>query len=321
VGVEPGALRRRESLAVDSEAIVLVPFGEQVLLPDDGECGPFVLAEFCVFCEEAGLFERLRDLPPKGAFALLRLQLLPGCGLILARSGGDGAQFVLPWHVARADLIEDSGVDGRQQPQLADLADRNGERGRDGLFGPVFGGEAFYGAPEVNHGHWGAYDVFAHRPHLVVIVGVFDQDVDFGEADLYGDADPPRAVGDGELAIALGDRRRLQDADGVYAGGKRRVRHFAGLDFARVVGVRLEDSGIDATQFHLDSPDFKLFETFLEDETQKSAGDPDGAKAARSAGIRTPSEAAERTRPLRRLGVPCFRCLSFSVASFEARFL
>jgi hypothetical protein len=70
------------------------------------------------------------------------------------------------------------------------------------------------------------------------------------------------------------------------------------------VGVRLEDSGIDATQFHLDSPDFKLFETFLEDETQKSAGDPDGAKAARSAGIRTPSEAAERTRPLRRLGVP-----------------
>ena len=31
----------------------------------------------------------------------------------------------------------------------------------------------------------------------------------------------------------------------------------------------------------------KIFEDFLEDETQESAGDPAGAKAARSAGIRT----------------------------------
>ena len=62
---------------------------------------------------------------------------------------------------------------------------------------------------------------------------------------------------------------------------------FAGLDFARVAGVRFEDAGIDASQFHLNSPGLQVFEDFLEDETQESAGDPAGAKAARSAGIRT----------------------------------
>jgi hypothetical protein len=52
------------------------------------------------------------------------------------------------------------------------------------------------------------------------------------------------------------------------------------------VGVRLEDSGIDASQFHLNSPDFVLPRDLLEDETRESADDPAGAKAARSAGIR-----------------------------------
>ena len=92
-------------------------------------------------------------------------------------------------HVARADLIEDGGADGRQQPQLADLADRNCERGSDGLFGPVLGGEALDGAPEVDRGHGGAYNVFAHRPHLVVVIGFFDQDVDVGEPEFDGGAD------------------------------------------------------------------------------------------------------------------------------------
>ena len=159
------------------------------------------------------------------ALALLRFELLPDGSLILARGGGDGAKLLLSWHVARADLIEDGGVDGREQPQLADLADGNGERGGDGLFGPVLGGEALDGAPEVDRGHGRADDVFAHRPHLVVVVGVFDQDVDLGEADLYGDADPPGAVGDGELAVLLGDGRRLEDADGLDAGGERGVGH------------------------------------------------------------------------------------------------
>ena len=106
-------------------------------------------------------------------------------------------------------------MDGREQTQLADLADGNGERGGDGLFGPVLGGEALDGAPEVDGGHGGADDVFADRAHMVVVVGVFDEDVDLGEADLDGDADAPRAIGDGQFAVLLGDGRRLEDADGL----------------------------------------------------------------------------------------------------------
>src|ERR1700722_14895987 len=141
VRVEPGALRGRESLAVDSEPIILVPFGEQVLLPDDGECGALVLAELGVLGEEAGPFERLGNLPPERAFAPLRLELLPDGRLILARRGGEGAKLLLSWHVARADLIEDGGMDSRKKTELTNLADGDGEGGRDGVFRPVFGGE------------------------------------------------------------------------------------------------------------------------------------------------------------------------------------
>ena len=83
----------------------------------------------------------------------------------------------------------------------------------DGLFGPVLRGEALDGAPEVDRGHRGADDVFAHRAHLVVVVGVFDQDVDLGEAEFDGEAHTPGAVDDGESAVFFGDGRRLEDAD------------------------------------------------------------------------------------------------------------
>ena len=95
VGVEPCTLSGHEGLAVDGEAIVLVPFGEQVLLPDDAECRALVLAKLGVPGEEAGLVERLGDPPPDDALALLRFELLPDCGLILARGGGDGAKLRL----------------------------------------------------------------------------------------------------------------------------------------------------------------------------------------------------------------------------------
>jgi hypothetical protein len=52
------------------------------------------------------------------------------------------------------------------------------------------------------------------------------------------------------------------------------------------VGVRLEDSGIDASQFHLNSPGLRSSRTSSKmkpGERGRSAG----AKAARSAGIRT----------------------------------
>jgi hypothetical protein len=51
-----------------------------------------------------------------------------------------------------------------------------------------------------------------------VIVGVFDQDVDFGEAELDGETHTARAVDDGEIAVFFGDGRRLDDADDVDCG-------------------------------------------------------------------------------------------------------
>jgi hypothetical protein len=178
VRVEPGALGGGERLPVDSEAVVLVPLGEEVFLPHDAECGALVFAEFGVYGEEARLFERLSYFPPEGALALLRLELLPDGGLILARRGGDGAKLLLPWHVARANLIEDGGMDSRKKTELTNLADRNGKGGRDGLFGPVLGGKALDGAPEVDARHGRPNHIFAEGAHFVEVVGLYDDNVD-----------------------------------------------------------------------------------------------------------------------------------------------
>jgi hypothetical protein len=83
VGLEPGALGGEERFAVNREPVVLVSVGEQVLLPDDPERRPLVLAEFCVMGEEPMLFERLRDLPPQSRLVLLWLSLLPDRRLVL----------------------------------------------------------------------------------------------------------------------------------------------------------------------------------------------------------------------------------------------
>jgi hypothetical protein len=45
-----------------------------------------------------------------------------------------------------------------------------------------------------------------------VIVWIFDQDVDFGEAELDGEAHTARAIDEGEIAVFFGDGRRLDDA-------------------------------------------------------------------------------------------------------------
>jgi hypothetical protein len=65
VGVEPCTLSGYEGLAVDGEAIVLVPFREQILLPHDAEGGALVFAEPGVFGEEACLVERLGEPPQR----------------------------------------------------------------------------------------------------------------------------------------------------------------------------------------------------------------------------------------------------------------
>jgi hypothetical protein len=91
---------------------------------------------------------------------------------------------------------------------------------------------------------------------MVVVVRIFDEDVDLGEADRDGDADASLAIGDRQLVVLLRDGRRLEDADGADVGGKCGVRHFAGLDVSGIEGILLEATGIDATQFHLFSPGF-----------------------------------------------------------------
>ena len=60
-----------------------------------------------------------------------------------------------------------------------------------------------------------------------------------------------------------------------------------GWMFAGVAGVLLEAAGIDATQFHLFSPGFIYRGLSSKTKPRESAGVPAGAKAARSAGIRT----------------------------------
>ena len=60
-----------------------------------------------------------------------------------------------------------------------------------------------------------------------------------------------------------------------------------GWMFRGLRGFFFRHAGIDATQFHLFTPGFISSRVFLEDEIRQSAGVPAGAKAARSAGIRT----------------------------------
>src|SRR5208337_1567981 len=233
---------------------------------------------------------------------------------------GDRAELLFFRHVARADLIENGGVDLRQQTQLADLAQGNRERGSDRLFRPVLGSKAFDRSPEVDTRHGGADDILADRAHMVVVVWIFDEDVDLGEANRDGDADAARAIGDRQLAVLFRDDRRLKDADGADAGGKRGVGHFVGLDFSGIAGILLKDSGIDATQFHLFSPGFVSIEGLHRRQNPESAGGPAGAKAARSAGIRPArAPAAGRTRPLRRTGRPVLSSVIFFSSACSSR--
>src|SRR3984957_10443556 len=152
-------------------------------------------------------------------------------------------------------------MDSRKKTELPHLADGDGGGGCDGVFRPVFGGEGLDITTKVSRGHRRADDVLAYRPHLVLVVWVFDQDVDFGQSEFDGETHAPGAVDDCERAVLLGHGRRLDNADDLDACLYGRVRHFARLDFARVAGVLLQCTGIDASQFHLSSPDFRSSRT------------------------------------------------------------
>ena len=121
---------------------------------------------------------------------------------------------------------------------------------------------------------------------MVVLPGILDKDVDLLEVSIDRKADAPSAVDDRERAIFLRDGRRLEDADRFDAGGKRCVRHFAGLDFSGIAGILLQGAGIDASQFHLISPVFISSKVFLDDETWRARAIRPGQRRRVSAGIR-----------------------------------
>ena len=139
---------------------------------------------------------------------------------------------------------------------------------------------------------------------MVVVVGIFDEDVDLGEADRDGDADASLAIGDRQFAVLFRDDRRLEDADGADAGGKRRVRHFAGLDFSGIAGVLLEAAGIDASQFHLFSPGFVSSRVFLEDETRRARAYRPGQRRREAPGFGPPSVSGGTNPPFAADGRP-----------------
>jgi hypothetical protein len=91
---------------------------------------------------------------------------------------------------------------------------------------------------------------------VIVLAGILDEDVDLFQAHIDRKANAASPVDDRERAVVLRDSRRLKDADRLDAGGERCVRHFAGLDFSRIAGILLQGAGVDASQFHLISPDF-----------------------------------------------------------------
>ena len=152
-----------------------------------------------------------------------------------------------------------------------------------------------------------------------MVIGVFDQDVDFGQSEFDGEAHAPVAVGDGEIAVSFGHGRRLDDADDLDAGLHGRVGHFAGLDFARVAGVLLQCAGIDASQFHLNSPDFGSSRTSSKMKPRRARAIRPGQRRRVAPGSGPPSEAAERTHPLRR-GAPVLRSRLSFVPHLSAAF-
>ena len=80
---------------------------------------------------------------------------------------------------------------------------------------------------------------------------------------------------------------RLDDADDFDAGVEAPRPTFRRAGFCAGCGGSFAVCGDRRVAVPSEFSWFQVFEDFLEDETQESAGDPAGAKAALSAGIRT----------------------------------
>ena len=127
----------------------------------------------------------------------------------------------------------------------------------------------------------------SNKTQFFIIIGVFDQDADFGKAKLDRSADAPRAIGDRQFAVRLRDRRRLENADRIDARGERRVGHIAGLNLARIAGVGLEGAGSTRRSSISNSPGFGSSRTSSKMKPEKRGRSGRGKGGAFSAGIRT----------------------------------
>ena len=199
--------------------------------------------------------------------------------------------------------VDDSGGNGREQTKLADLAHGDSERGGDGFLGPVLGRQAFDGAPEIDRRHGSAHDIFADRAHVIVLAGIFAEDVDLLEARIDRKADAAGAVDDRERAMLFRDGWGLEDADGLDAGGKRCVRHFAGLDFSGIAGIFFEVRGStrrSSISFLLVSPHREFFSMTKPGERGRSGRGKGGASVPGSDPLER--QRRGRTHSLRRTG-------------------
>ena len=115
---------------------------------------------------------------------------------------------------------------------------------------------------------------------------------------------------------------RLQDAHGFDAGSERGVGQFAGLDFARVKGVRFEHSGIDASQFHFHSPGFVSIEGCPRRQNPEKRGRSGRGKGGALAPGFGPLERQRRDEPTLCGGrAPVLQSLSSRPSIFDGLFL
>jgi hypothetical protein len=146
--------------------------------------------------------------------------------LVLARRR-DCAELLLIRHITHGHLLEHTGQDIGEEPELADLADRQRQRDRDRFLGPVECNKTFDTAPLVDGIERLAGDVFNHRAHGAVVVGGFRyQYLDFVETG--GNRLPDAAVTGLDRVTVISihsrrDHRRLDDADRLHGCQQQRI--------------------------------------------------------------------------------------------------
>ena len=246
-------LRRQEALHVGGRAAVLVGRREQVVSILDTVGGSELGIEHGVGGAHALPGQGLAELPPTDFLALFGLILLPGRCLVLQRRGSDAAQVAFLGHVAGVHAVQHGRMDAGQQPQLADGADRQHQRGGDGLLRPALGHKFFDCTPLLNRRHGFPGDVL-HQRAQPVVVGIHllaeHQHADLAQVGGDGAAHPAVAV-DGHVALGhFTYDGRLQDADGAGCRFHLHVRLVGRGLAARVLGVLDQATWVNGDEVH-----------------------------------------------------------------------